>query len=65
MLCEHSIQSIAHEGMHRGLVLGGQDLNLRSHCGFYMNGEREPWLSRRRAWVGCGACDARALCPAS
>ena len=30
MLCEYSIQAIADEGMHRGPVLGGQDLDLRS-----------------------------------
>ena len=42
MLCKHSIQSIADEGMHGSPVLGGQDLDLRSHCGFYMNSERGP-----------------------
>ena len=56
MLCEHSIQAIADEGMHRGPVLGGQDLDLRSYRGFYMNCERDRaipsagvgWLWRTR-----------------
>ena len=57
MLCEHSIQSIAHEGMYRGLVLGGQDLNLRSHCGFYMNGERDRAIpSTGVGWLRCMRC---------
>ena len=57
MLCEHSIQSIADESMHRGPVLGGQDLDLRSHCGFYMNGERDRALpSAGVGWLCCTRC---------
>ena len=57
MLCEHSIQSIADEGMHRGPVLGGQDLDLRSHCGFYMNGERDRAIPAAGVgWLWCTRC---------
>ena len=57
MLCEHSIQPIADEGMHRGPVLGGQDLDLRSHCGFYMNGERDRAIpSARGGLLWCTRC---------
>ena len=57
MLCEHSIQSIADEGMHRGPVLGSQDLDLRSHCGFHMNGERDRAIpSAGVGWLWCTRC---------